>query len=118
MKLPNKILKCPIIDTVIEIRFNSKINPNAIFGIIYNNLKKEYPKVETLPILQIPEQLREKDPVFKYKPFYKISDGKYSLQIGYDVIAFGSVMPYPGWTMIETKFYKNIKQILASDIID
>ncbi len=117
MKLPKKISKCPIIDAVIEIRFESSINSNAIFGIIYSCLQAEYPKVETLPILQVPEPLRENDPVFKYKPHYKISDDQYTIQIGSDVIAFGSVIPYPGWTEFSRKFQSNFDNILKTGII-
>ena len=65
MKLPKEISPCPIIDTVIEIRFEStmpKEAKEAIFGIIFNEFNDRYPSLEKLPILQIPEAIREADP--------------------------------------------------------
>ncbi|MDK2969658.1 MAG: hypothetical protein PWQ65_761, partial [Bacteroidota bacterium] len=46
MNLPSNIDPCPIVDALLEVRFTSIINANAVFGIIYNvlqivSLKKE-----------------------------------------------------------------------------
>lgn len=95
--IPSKVEKCPLIDAVVEIRFTSKLFPSAVFGIIYNEFKNDYPNVEKLPILQIPDQLREIDPNFKFKPHYKLFNEKFIVQIGSDVISISSTIPYVGW---------------------
>ncbi len=119
MVIPKKIDICPIVDSVVELRFESNIFPNAVFGLIFNSLKDEYPKVEKLPILQLPEQLRDADPNFKYKAHYKIlSDDGYSVQIGSDVIVIGAPTPYPGWDKFSGKIYFVINEILKLNIID
>ncbi len=51
------------------------MHPSAIFGVFFNALKDKYNKVEELPILQLPEQLRNQDPNLTHKPLYKISNG-------------------------------------------
>lgn len=107
-KLPKSIENCPIIDSLIEIRFKSKINHNAIFGIIYNSLRSDFHNVENLPILQIPEAIRMSDPNLKYKPLYRISNKDYVVQIGTDVLAIGAYPKYVGWN----KFSKTIFDIL------
>lgn len=119
MANPKKIENCPIVDSVIELRFISKIFPNAVFGIIYNSLVNEYPKVEKLPILQLPEQLRDSDPNFKFKAHYKISseDG-FVVQIGPDVIIIAAPSPYPGWTQFSKRIYFVINQILKLNVIN
>jgi uncharacterized protein (TIGR04255 family) len=70
MKLPKTINPCPIIDALLEIRFRTTTHPNAVFGLIYNTLQEDFPRVESLPILQLPDQVRAADPNFKYKPHY------------------------------------------------
>ena len=61
MKIPKKITSCPLVETIVELRFESSLPPDAIFGVIYQKLKSDYPKVDKLPILQIPEEIRFKD---------------------------------------------------------
>jgi len=62
MSIPKKITPCPIIDSTIELRFQTSVEPGAVFGIVYNAFKKEYPNVEKMPILNVPEQIRLVDP--------------------------------------------------------
>ncbi|MBL1213765.1 MAG: TIGR04255 family protein [Ignavibacteriae bacterium] len=107
--LPQKIEACPIIESVLEIRFSSKFPSDAIFGIIYKSIEEDFsgdaPK--TLPILQLPEQLRNNDPNLKYQPFYKLSRGNVSLSIGPKTVMFSNLAPYVGWNDW-SNFFNNI----------
>jgi len=116
--LPNKIEKCPVIDTAVEIRFTSKLFSNAVFGMIYNEFQKDYnPQVEKLPILQIPEQLREIDPNFKFKPHYKLKSDKFAVQIGPEVIAISSSIPYVGWNDFSEHIFSFYERLFKLDVI-
>ena len=96
--LPSRIEKCPLIDALIEFRFEAAIAKSAVFGVIYNLIRNDYRgNVINLPILQIPEQIREVDPNLKFKPLYRIEGDKFIIQIGYDVLSISSKMPYVGW---------------------
>lgn len=108
--LPKTIDPCPIVDALVEIRFTSSINANAVFGVIYNVMQKEFPKVETLPILQLPDSVRVSDPNLKYKPYYKISNNDFVLQIGPDVLSISSYPVYLGWD----RFSQTIIDILSN----
>jgi uncharacterized protein (TIGR04255 family) len=68
MKLPKKISPCPIVEAIIEIRFDASLPGDAIFGIIYNMLKDEYTNLEKLPILELPDAIRTTDPNLMYSP--------------------------------------------------
>lgn len=119
MKIPKKIDRCPIVDSVVELRFNSSIFPNAVFGLIFNSLKKDFSTVEKLPILQLPEQLRDADPNFKYKAHYQLksADG-YSVQIGPDVLVMGASTPYPGWENYFNKIKLVIEKSFETGVIE
>jgi uncharacterized protein (TIGR04255 family) len=119
MEIPKKIDNCPIVDSVVELRFKSNIFPNAVFGLIFNSLQKDFPNVEKLPILQLPEQLRDSDPNFKFKAHYRlVSKDGYSVQIGPDVIVIGAPTPYPGWSSFFDKINLVIDKIFETKVIE
>ena len=98
MKIPKKINPCPIIEAIVEIRMDTNIPGEAIFGVVYNTFKNDFPHVEKLPILQIPEQFRSSDPNLKYKPYYQLKNDNILLQVGSNVFSLVNVGEYIGWT--------------------
>ncbi|MHB8278673.1 MAG: TIGR04255 family protein [Candidatus Humimicrobiaceae bacterium] len=120
VKLPKKINPCPILESIVEFRFESKIPHDAIFGIMYNQFRDEYSKLQYLPILQLPEVVRNQDPSLKYKPYYKLSseDNKFLFQIGARVFSLINTKPYDGWTIFSKKLKKLIQQVEGLSIID
>lgn len=98
MRLPIRLEKCPLIDCIIEVRFETNIVNSAVFGVIYNQIRSDYPgTVNNLPISQLPEAIRMSDPNLRFKPLYRIEGEKTIIQIGSDVINLSSKMPYIGW---------------------
>jgi len=119
MKLPKTITPCPIKDALLEIRFSTKMHPNAVFGLIYNALQHDFQnKVESLPILQLPDALRAADPNFKYKPHYKISNNTNVVQIGPEVLSISSYPKYLGWETFSKKIISIIEKVEKIKIID
>lgn len=118
MKLPVRIEDCPIVDAILEIRFSSNIYSSAVFGLIYNVLKEKYPKIEKLPILQLPEELRERDPSLRFKPTYKATNESFTIQIGPEVFAISSNMPYVGWEKFSREIQTSLNSILNMDVIE
>ena len=119
MNLPITITPCPIKDALLEIRFSTKLNHNAVFGVIYNALRLDFPnKVESLPILQLPEALRAADPNFRYKPHYKISNDTIVVQIGPDVLSISSFPKYIGWEAFSKKIISIIDKVEKLNIIE
>ena len=109
MKLPIRLEKCPLIDCIIEVRFDTNIVKSAVFGLIYKQIQSDYPgNVINLPISQLPEAIRMSDPNLKYKPLYRIEGDKTVIQIGPDVINLSSKIPYIGWD----EFLRIAKKVL------
>jgi uncharacterized protein (TIGR04255 family) len=107
MQIPKKITPCPILEAIVEIRFEPEEPDDAIFGIIYNQFKKSFPEIEKLPILQIPDQFRSKDPNLIYKPHYKLIKENYTVQVGPRIFSLVNVKEYSGWD----KFLQEIREV-------
>lgn len=122
VKLPKKIDPCPILEGVVEFRFESPFPHDAIFGIVYNEFRNDYPKesLQELPILQLPEVVRSQDPALRYKPYYNLSSSgkKYLFQIGARVISLINLNPYDGWTAFSGKLKDLIERINKISIVD
>lgn len=106
MKLPKRITPCPLIDAVVELRFDSSLPPDAVFGMAYGRLKETYSKVEKLPILNLPDMIRLKDPDLIFQPYYKLSGDQFVVQIGPKVLSITSPGEYSGWEA----FFAKIKE--------
>lgn len=118
MELPKKINPCPIVDSILELRFSTSLPHDAIFGIVYSAFKNEYKKNESLPILQLPEPVRKNDPNLKFKPYYRLLNDKFVIQIGADVLTISSFPQYVGWTSFQTEINSFYNTIKALSIID
>jgi len=118
MKLPKKITPCPIIDSLLEIRFKTSIPHDAVFGIVYNSFKASYKKHEPLPILQLPEPVRRTDPNLKFQPYYRISNDNFVIQIGPNVITISSFPQYVGWLNFQEEIKKFIISLNSLSIVE
>lgn len=117
--LPSQLDKCPLVDALIEIRFETTIVGSAIFGLIYNLISDDFKgNVTNLPILQIPEQIRKTDPSLRFKPLYRIDSDEYVLQIGDDVLCISSKVPYVGWNKLSSRTIELINKIVDTKIIN
>lgn len=107
-QLPKKLENDPIVDAIIEVRFETKMNPNVVFALIYGKVREKFDgkKVLSLPFSQMPPDIIRQDPALKYKPLYRIEGDECSLQIGAQMIALSSKVPYIGWNRFSTMFYE------------
>lgn len=110
IKTPIKIDPCPIIESVIAFQFTSSLPSEAIFGVLFKCFQSEFGnKVEKLPLLQIPEQIRSKDPNLMFQPYFKLRDKNFLVQIGPKVISFVNVKEYLGWK----EFYNQVNNYIC-----
>lgn len=107
---PTKISPDPIIDSVIEFRFETTVPSDAIFGIFFSHIRDKFPVFDRLPTADIPEEIRRIDPNLKYAPHYQAVNGPFRLNLGPNVISISNVEQYAGW---EEKFRPFIAEIIA-----
>lgn len=111
MKRPTKITPDPIIDAVVEFRFESEIPPDAILGMLFAVVRDEFSVFNKLPIADIPEEIRRNDPQLKFAPCYQSASGSYRLNVGANVISLGNTGKYVGW---EENFYPSLQKLIRN----
>lgn len=116
-KLPLTIDPCPIIEAIFEIRFDSSLPGDAIFGVVYNQFKDEFQDVEQLPVLQLPAAIRAQDPNLKYTPHYKIKKDNFIIQIGPNVFSLTNLKEYCGWDIFSKKITETYQKLTDLEVI-
>ena len=123
-QIPIKLEPTPIVSAVIEIKFTPLVPNEAVFGIMYPLLSKEYKKLNKLPILQVPNDIRDRDPNLIFAPHYEFFDEDEILKVlvGPRVIAIAfnktESNEYPGWTeCIEGKIFNIYEKVFSGKII-
>ena len=102
-----KLSKSPLVEAIIEIRFEPNVPPDAMFGIFYKPMSQRYPKVEQLPVLQAPPAARERDPNLRFKPYYKFTNDNFCFQLGARTLILAQGTNYQSWENFLNEF-KNI----------
>lgn len=118
MELPKRITPCPIIDSIIEIRFESTVPDEAAFGLFYPQLKEDYPKFVKLPVAQMPEVFRQKDPNLRYSPYYQSKSGPFVLRFGPRVFSLSNPGDYVGWEKYFNEFKKLFEKVRKLDFFN
>ena len=116
--LPKKITPCPIKEAVFELRFESSVPEDAIFGIVFNQFKDEFNNTATsLPILEIPSQIRNQDPNLMFAPHYKMDSEFFTMQVGPKVISLVNINEYKGWKYFQERIAKTFERLQKIGIV-
>ena len=103
-------MKAPIIDAVFDIWFESKMPSEALLGIIVENIES-YKDIRSLPLLQLPKDIRLMDPNLKHQALYEIlpTDQKpYKIVLGHNSLGIALNGEYQGW---DESFFPEIKEL-------
>ena len=115
--IPKKITPCSIIEAVFEARFETSIPNAAVLGLLYPNLRDKFQYFNELPILQIPENIRNENPNLKYQPFYRFSDNaNFQILVGSNVVAISNTRNYAGWELFSENIYFILNMLLEAKI--
>ena len=117
MKLPKSISPCPIREAVAEVRFEANVPPDAVFGIVYQALKMDFPKAEELPILALPSQIRNANKDLAFHPHYRLASEHSTVLLGSKAIAVGTRGEYPGWAALSARIKAILQQFSQTGIV-
>lgn len=115
-----KLTKSPIIETTLDIVCSFKIPTDAVLGVLYAPLNKTFGilGVQALPILNLPEALRESDSNLRNKPTHKIDCGKGIVAVGPHIVSISFLPPYRSWEEYMAFINEIIKIIEDLNIVD
>jgi uncharacterized protein (TIGR04255 family) len=119
-RIPIKLNKCPIVESVLEFRFDSDVDREVVFPLLFSAISNDFQAPIALPILQIPENVKAMDPNLKDQPCYRLllkEDSNFSLQIGPRVIAFSFNQNYRGWDAFKDYSTTYFTKLRATNVI-
>jgi uncharacterized protein (TIGR04255 family) len=118
-KIPIRLKKDPIVDCVIEMRFESKSDSVAdvLPGLLYSSFKELYPETQQTPEAQLPRVVRAQDKNLKARPvvIFKGKDGLIGIGDTGVQLTFGR--PYPGWDTVEPRAQSVLGEVLNTDLL-
>lgn len=114
--LPKRVKNCPILEAILEVRFETGFDNDAVYGSVYSVVKSDWAKGDKLPITEIPHFIRESDPALRFSPHYRLTKGDLLLQIGPAVISLVSKNPYVGSEVLFQEFDTVFDKLSKTDI--
>jgi uncharacterized protein (TIGR04255 family) len=119
VKLPTKIEPTPLVEAVVDVRFLPRIPPAAVFGFVYGLIQESYGEFSSLPILQLPEQMRDHDPNLHFQPLYRMQNGPFVLQMGPRILNVAAIdSGYPGWSLFSAEVLRLFDILAHHGVID
>jgi len=103
MSLPVSISPCPLVDAIVEIRFDTSVLPGAVFGIVYDTLKGMFHKATQLQMAAFPEEMRKSNPALLYQPHFRLESENLVALVGPNVFAVGMLGEYPKWATLSQR---------------
>ena len=117
MKLPKSISPCPIREAAAEVRFESKVPADAVFGIVYKELQADFKEAAALPILSLPVEIRTKDKDLEFQPYYQLTNENSVVLIGPKAISVGMRGDYPGWEIHSKRITDTLRRVYETGIV-
>lgn len=114
VNISRRLKDSPLQNLTLEIFFDTGISLENLYGKLYSGLFENFcTTVQTLPLSQIPQIIRESDPNLKYQPIYRCEDNNHHvILLGQHSLAFEHLSPYSNWTDWSASFYPKIKSFL------
>jgi uncharacterized protein (TIGR04255 family) len=117
-RLPIRISPCPIVQAIFEARFVSPQPWPTMPGLLFAQIREKYPEQKTLPVAQLPEEIRRQDPTLVILPLMQFLGENFIVQLGPRVINLVTKPNmYPGWPAIEQELKWLLERIKASGFV-
>jgi len=99
-KYPIILGKCPIVETIFEVKFTPICPDEVVFGVLFQAISPVLKgcNLVPLPILQIPNEIRKNDPNLNNQPHYHLIKDNLVVGIGPRTLFFSNREPYKGWS--------------------
>lgn len=110
--LPKKLKQEPLLDAIFELRFKSAAPASVVLpGFLFDKLHGDK-TIESLPVAQIPKNLRDNDQNLRFQPLARMDWGQFFLSISDFSISVACKYPYPGWAALKPAIL-NVVNVLS-----
>ncbi|MEW6157293.1 MAG: TIGR04255 family protein [Verrucomicrobiota bacterium] len=117
-RLPVRIEPCPIVEAIFEARFVSPEPWATMPGLLFAQIREQYPEQKTLPVAQISEEIRRQDSALIHLPLIQFLSERFLIQLGPRVVSLVTKPnAYPGWTSIENELGWLLERLKAAGFI-
>jgi uncharacterized protein (TIGR04255 family) len=117
--MPAALKNSPLLEAIFELRFQPTV-PTAgdlLPGLLYSELKAEYPNVEALQMAMVPREIRDKDPNLLHQATHRLSGASRLVQVGDRVVSLSVTAPYPGWAKFKDAILQLLKTISGTGML-
>lgn len=111
---PERIYPDALIETIIEFRLDTLELAEVVVGRLVGAPSwAEFQRIR-LPIADIPQPIRDRDPGLRYQPTIELRNpsGTRVVKIGSHVLSYHTVGAYPGWEQLSSEVYTAIEEIV------
>jgi uncharacterized protein (TIGR04255 family) len=117
-RLPVRIEPCPIVEAVFEARFVSPESWATMPGLLYAQVREKYTEQKSLPLAQVPEEVRRQDPTLQHLPLLQFLSRDFLIQLGPRVVSLATKPnAYPGWPAIREELDWVVRRIRAAGFV-
>jgi uncharacterized protein (TIGR04255 family) len=117
-RLPRKIDPCPILEAVMELRFVPKRPYDHFPGLFHDKLKKKYSQELDLGVAQIPQIVRDQNPLLAEAAYRRYVGAKFSVQVGPRMVGLVTQRDrYPGWDEFWTEMSEVLDAVRRMSIV-
>lgn len=119
MNIPKSLNNDKIAEAICELRFETTYDSSLILGLFFSVVKEQYPNIDTLPSINIPEDVRRMDSNLAYLPTHRLKDkdNRFYLQLGSKAVTVIAKKPYSGWKMFKAEIEKVLGILKTQNIV-
>jgi uncharacterized protein (TIGR04255 family) len=117
MKLPKSISPNAIAQVIVAVFFDSVVPDDAVFGLLYQALKNDFPRMTALPLAAMPAEARRIDPQLAHQPTHMLEGELLNVSFGSNSVSVASMKEYPGWQTLQPRMRNTLALINAAGII-
>lgn len=117
-RLPFRITPCPIVEAIFEARFISPEPWATMPGLLFAKIRDRYREQRTLPLAQLPEEIRRQQPGLLRLPLLQFLSRDFLIQLGPRVVSLVTKPnAYPGWSAVQRELNWLQEQLKAAGFI-
>ncbi len=119
LKLPKRLGRPALVEAVVELRFAPVQDAagDLLPGLLFNQLKGEFPQTKSLPLGSGPRELLQSHPELKYQARFQLIGKAQSVLIGERVLTVSKTPPYSGWNDFRGLVVRIMTELRATELV-